>query len=374
MKVLIAEDDAMSRRLLQILLEQWGHEVVSAVTGGEAWELLERESFPMLITDWMMPEVDGLELIRRIRASERQDFIYIILLTAKTQKEDLVFGMESGADDYVTKPFDRDELRVRLRAGERIVTLEQKLSARNRELKGISEELESRVNARTLDLARTNRQLREEVAERKKGAKELQQTQEQLFRAEVEKRQFYREVVRCFTRGKFHLVDREEVTTEGEIVLEAPLEEIADYPALRRKLREVAVGHGMDAEAVGDFVLAVGEAATNTIKHATHGRCVAYATPDRLIARVEDQGTGIQPENLAPTILMPGFSTQVSMGMGYTLMLEMADRVWLSTGPEGTLVQIEKWIRTGERPDPQFDATMERFGEKEGAESGKPAG
>ncbi|MBW3625387.1 MAG: response regulator, partial [Armatimonadetes bacterium] len=364
MRVLVAEDDAMSRRLLQILLEQWGHEVVTAETGVKAWSLLEQEAFPLLITDWMMPEMDGLELIRRVRAADRLKYVYILLLTAKTLKEDLIRGMEAGANDYVTKPFDREELRVRLRAGERIVKLEQALSEQNRELHVIRKELEERVNARTLDLARTNEELRAEAAERQRGAKELAATQEKLVQSEREKREFYREVIRCVTKDKFHLVDRSEMPTEGELILDAPLNEIEDYPALRMELRRICAEHEMDSDLTGDFVLAVGEAATNAIKHAEKGRCLVYDTGDRLIARVEDNGSGIRTENLAPTILLPGFSTQVSMGMGYTIMLETVDRVWLSTGPEGTQVQLEKWIRPEDRPDPQFQATLDRFGDE----------
>jgi two-component system NtrC family sensor kinase len=127
MKVLIAEDEAISRRLLQSYLEKWGHEVVVARDGAEAWKLFEASEFPLVITDWMMPEMDGVELIRRIRATQRPGYVYTILLTAKSQKEDIVEGMEAGADDFVTKPFDRDELRVRLRAGQRIIELETAL-------------------------------------------------------------------------------------------------------------------------------------------------------------------------------------------------------------------------------------------------------
>lgn len=127
MKVLIAEDEAISRRLLQGYLERWGHEVVVAQNGAEAWKLFEAGEFPIVISDWMMPEMDGLELIRRIRASQRPGYVYAILLTAKSQKEDIVEGMEAGADDFITKPFDRDELQVRLRAGQRIIELETAL-------------------------------------------------------------------------------------------------------------------------------------------------------------------------------------------------------------------------------------------------------
>ncbi len=127
MKILIADDDAVSRRRLQSYLQKWGYEVASAKDGAEAWDLFEGGVFPIVITDWMMPELDGPGLIRRIRSSQRAGYIYAILLTAKSQKEDLVEGMEAGADDFLTKPFDRDELRVRLRAGERIIRLEQNL-------------------------------------------------------------------------------------------------------------------------------------------------------------------------------------------------------------------------------------------------------
>jgi signal transduction histidine kinase len=127
MKILIADDDSVSRRILQSYLEKWGYEVTAAHDGAEAWRLFEGSSFPMVITDWIMPEMDGSALLRRIRACQRPGYIYAILLTAKSQKEDIVEGMEAGADDFLTKPFDRDELRVRLRAGERIIRLEHHL-------------------------------------------------------------------------------------------------------------------------------------------------------------------------------------------------------------------------------------------------------
>jgi signal transduction histidine kinase len=131
MNVLIAEDDPISRRRLESHLGRWGHEVTAAAGGGEAWRLFEAGSFPLVISDWMMPEIDGPELVRRIRACPRPGYVYIILLTARSEKEDVVQGMEAGADDFVTKPFDREELRVRLRAGERIIQLEHTLAEQN---------------------------------------------------------------------------------------------------------------------------------------------------------------------------------------------------------------------------------------------------
>lgn len=135
MKVLIAEDDAVSRRLLRSYLERWGHEVVEASDGGAALGAFQAAEFGLVVSDWMMPVLDGVELTRRIRRTERSGYVYIILLTAKSQKQDLVEGMEAGADDFITKPFDRDELRVRVQAGERIIRLERDLAAKNRSLR-----------------------------------------------------------------------------------------------------------------------------------------------------------------------------------------------------------------------------------------------
>ena len=136
MNVLIADDDPISRRLLQSYLEKWGHEVVVAQDGAQAWELFQTSDFHMVISDWMMPRMEGPELVSRIRACEKPEYVYTILLTAKTHKEDLVTGMDAGADDFVTKPFDRDELRVRVRQGERIIHLERRLAAQNSSLRG----------------------------------------------------------------------------------------------------------------------------------------------------------------------------------------------------------------------------------------------
>ena len=131
MKVLIAEDDRVSRRMLQRQLEKWGHDVVAAVDGRDAWEKFQADDFSIVVSDWMMPEMDGIELVRRIRESETAGYVFVILLTARSKKEDIIVGMEAGADDFLSKPFDRGELRVRLRAGERVIELERSLAQRN---------------------------------------------------------------------------------------------------------------------------------------------------------------------------------------------------------------------------------------------------
>ena len=114
--------------MLESRLESWGYRVITAEDGTQAWELLQQpNSLELLILDWMMPGIDGIELCRRIREKRHGRYQYILLLSDKEQKQDVVDGLEAGADDYLTKPFDIRELRARLRAGKRILTLQHQL-------------------------------------------------------------------------------------------------------------------------------------------------------------------------------------------------------------------------------------------------------
>lgn len=134
MRILIVDDDVDMRRLLLGILQRWGYDVVPAADGAEAWEVLQSQPISFVITDWTMPNLDGLELCRRIREGRLARYIYIILLTAKHSKGELIKGMEAGADDFLIKPFNAGELKVRIRAGERVVMLEHNLEQQNRKL------------------------------------------------------------------------------------------------------------------------------------------------------------------------------------------------------------------------------------------------
>ena len=153
MKILIAEDDPTSRMILRSVLTKSGHHVVEAPDGDAAWDILRGPDAPRLaIVDWMMPGLDGLELVRRVRQmpgsadntkSDGQGRPYLIMLTARDHKDDLIAGLDAGADDYLTKPFDPGELRARVAVGQRMVALEDGLVLKVRELSRALEEVKT---------------------------------------------------------------------------------------------------------------------------------------------------------------------------------------------------------------------------------------
>jgi diguanylate cyclase (GGDEF)-like protein len=152
-RVLIAEDDPVSRRMLEAFLETWGYQVVTATDGLDAVRILESKDAPALaVLDWMMPGLEGPEVCRRVRAHPDRPYVYILLLTARSQRDDLLRGLESGADDYLTKPFDASELRARLRVGQRILDLQNGLIAAREEssFRATHDELTGLANRRVV--------------------------------------------------------------------------------------------------------------------------------------------------------------------------------------------------------------------------------
>jgi sigma-B regulation protein RsbU (phosphoserine phosphatase) len=126
-KVLIADDESISRMILEKLLKKEGYEVTSCSGGKDALSKYEEGQFRLVITDWLMPDLDGLEICRSIRSSKNKSYTYVILVTARTGKENILVGYDAGADDYLTKPVDIDELAARLRVANRILSLQNDL-------------------------------------------------------------------------------------------------------------------------------------------------------------------------------------------------------------------------------------------------------
>jgi DNA-binding response OmpR family regulator len=134
-RILVADDEPVSRRTLQSMLEDWGYSVRVCTDGAVAWGLLQRaDAPPLVILDWVMPRMNGLEVCRKLRSVSALCPTYVLLVTAKDQNADLVTGLHAGADDYITKPFNREELRARVQVGERVVELQRRLAERVREL------------------------------------------------------------------------------------------------------------------------------------------------------------------------------------------------------------------------------------------------
>jgi len=173
----------------------------------------------------------------------------------------------------------------------------------------------------------------------------------QTAHAQADKKRFCHDVIRCVTQGRFRLAEENEFPDDGAVAMDATVRAPEEYPLLRGRLRTVLLNSGMEPTAAGDFLVAIGEAVTNSLKHAQGGQCTVKITPDMVRVRVCDDGPGIAPNALPDTILKAGYSTKASLGMGFTLMLEMADAVWLATDEgDGAAIQLEKWIRPDARP------------------------
>jgi len=140
-KILLVDDDTHVCELLAALLRQQGHEVLEAYDGEVAWQLVEERQISFVVSDWMMPNLSGVDLCRRIRAADFERYVYVILCTGKGAKSDLIEGMDAGADDFLVKPIGNEELCVRIRAGERVLRLQQKLADKNHDLAGMNQRL-----------------------------------------------------------------------------------------------------------------------------------------------------------------------------------------------------------------------------------------
>ena len=135
MRILVADDDRITQRMLQSMLTSWGYDVTVCVNGVEAWEALQEQNPPSLVLlDWMMPDMDGVQVCQNVRTLPRVPPMYFILLTARGHSEDIVTGLDAGADDYITKPFHPEELRARIQVGHRVLGLQHSLAERVQEL------------------------------------------------------------------------------------------------------------------------------------------------------------------------------------------------------------------------------------------------
>lgn len=175
--------------------------------------------------------------------------------------------------------------------------------------------------------------------------RELEDAHQETLRVEAEKKQFYRDVISAVTHGKFELVEKEQIPIAGRPVEEFPVTNGLEFKHARQAIQETAASAGLSEDRASDLVLAAAEALGNVLKHAVEGRCEIRVTEETVLVRITDRGTGIASHFLPAALLKPGFSTKVSLGMGYKMMLDLVDRVWLSTSEAGTIVQLEQRLR-----------------------------
>lgn len=180
--------------------------------------------------------------------------------------------------------------------------------------------------------------------------RELEEAHQKTLSAEAEKKQFYRDVICAVTNGKFELVEKEQIPSSGRHVEEFPVTNGPQFKHARQAIERAATAAGLPEDRTGDLVLAAAEALGNVLKHASDGCCQVRVSSEAVWVRISDRGTGIASHFLPAAILKPGFSTKVSLGMGYKMMLELVDRVWLATSESGTVVQLEQRLQP---PSPQ---------------------
>lgn len=200
-----------------------------------------------------------------------------------------------------------------------------------------------------------------DITDRKNAEEQLQLVSQRLVEAEKDKKVFYTQVVRAVTGGKLNLVDAEEIPPLGAISLSLSLTEPENYALLREQIRELALGAGFDQEQTEDLILATGEAVTNAIKHAVEGQCQVSLDEEGITVRVQDHGHGIRSEDLPETLFQAGFSTKISLGLGYTLLLQLVDGIWLATGAPGTTLQLFKRRQSQDAEQEALLALLDRF-------------
>ena len=327
--VLVVDDHDMSRQVLQAILGSGGYTVHTAQDGEEAWRLLQAGDFALMIADLQMPGVNGLELCRRAKEDSRTRLVPVIIVTGADDIASRIAAFEHGADDILPKPVINEELMARVRNLLRFAQL----------VRG------------QLELERAQAELEKELA-----LAQLKKEQE-LARSRL-----YHDVLFAATGGRLQLMSREEIAPllenwreQRELTVTLP-SQIAEARRIAEAVAELA---GLNSEGVTDAALCVSEAVTNALKFGTEVKFRAGLYLDHMRFAISDNGPGLETTLLPQVTLQKGFSTGQSMGMGFSLMLEMMDQVGLDTSPQGTTVLLSKSVLTDAHLD--LDCFLERF-------------
>lgn len=326
--ILIADDQKTALVALEGTLNRGGYNILKANDGHQVLQLIDEEKPDLLVLDISMPGPSGLEICKQVKRSQSTQFVPVIIVTAADDIRSRISAFESGADDLLPKPVIAEELLARIKA-----------------LLRFSDLIKNQI-----EMQRVQAELEKQLALTK-----LREDQQAL------RTSFYREVLFSATGGRLLVLDQEELDSEfadWSDFESLPLLEPSSISAARALTEQEGIAGGLDEEAVHDLVLSVSEAATNAIKHGTSGLLRIGKVDNDIVVYIEDDGPGLKPELLPQATLQKGFSTAISMGMGFPLMLELLDQVVIASNASGTRVLLRKTVRTKEE---ELDALLERF-------------
>jgi len=315
--ILIVDDTSESLRLLTGILAAEGYHVRSADSGKLALASAFLHPPELILLDICMPEIDGYEVCKRLKEHEATRDVPVIFISAASEVDDRVAGLDLGAVDYITKPFHREELAARVRTH--------------------------------LDLARLRSRLDKLVLER---TADLHAAVEQLRQSALFQRKFLRDVLGTVTGGTLILChEASELPLRRTVSLDSlTVAAPVDLMAVRDAIRAAGVRLGLDAERVYDMLTGFHEAVMNALVHVGSGLAIISIDPAEgiLQARIEDTGSGIAHECLPHAALLKGYTTSGTFGHGMKMMVSLVDHVWLLTGPSGTTLVLEQ---ARERPE-----------------------
>jgi DNA-binding response OmpR family regulator/anti-sigma regulatory factor (Ser/Thr protein kinase) len=310
-RILIVDDHPHNIVLLKTYLKSTRYEIIEAFDGYEALEKATTETPDLILLDVLLPGIDGYEVCNRLKTNERTECIPVIMMTALSDVKDKFKALEIGADDFLAKPINQVELLARIRTLLRIRNLIERVRLKERE------EMELIISL---------------------------ERERMLLEQEKRVRHFFRDVLLAITQNTLHLLleaSELSIFDNGRKVKEIQLCEPQDIATAKRSVEEWVNSLGIEKSRRFNLIVCVSEAATNVIKHAVTGKVTLVEFEDRVQVWVEDRGKGIDFSELPKSTLLKGFSTKVSLGMGFTILLELMDKVYLLTSPEGTLVIIE---------------------------------
>jgi len=299
--ILIVDDNKQNVQLLKVCLESKDYRTQVAYDGEEGIRLATECKPDLILLDVMLPGMDGFEVCRRLKAMSHAPFVPIIMITALSEPQDKIRGLEEGADDYLSKPFDRLELYSRVK-----------------------------------NLVRLKKLVEDQIALRKR------------LEVEEKTRELLKQFVNAFSGGIFHMVEEEtlrELQSRGQEVAAQEIQHADQIGRARALTEEKLIALGMDRDRVFDMVLCVSEATTNALKHGEGGHMSIRTTGDDVQIWISDRGCGIDMDLLAKSTLMKGFSTKMTLGYGFTILRELLDRVYLHTSPRGTTVGLQMSVK-----------------------------